>query len=225
MSPINLDRIQSWIDQGRLDISKPITIKELNESRCLHGIKDGVKLLARVSRPLPARPPAIADEADHTRCPQNSDHLTAPIHITVSRASSSAIAAVEAAGGTVQTRYYTPASVRRVLRGHSHPTQSLLSADTDPAAADDATKAAASALAATLPSPAAFRYRLPDPTARKDLEYYRDPAHRGYLSYQVAPGQGPSLFFKTPAEVAAGGIRKRAGKAAGVAAKGEGRIW
>lgn len=49
MSPINLDRIQSWIDQGRLDVSKPITIKELNESRCLHGIKDGVKLLARVS--------------------------------------------------------------------------------------------------------------------------------------------------------------------------------
>jgi len=136
---------------------------------------------------------------------------------------------VEAAGGTVQTRYYTPASVRRVLRGHSHPTQSLLSADSDPAAADDddddATKAAASALVASLPSPAAFRYRLPDPTARKDLEYYRDPAHRGYLSYQVAPGQGPSLFFKTPAEVAAGGVRRRAGKAAGAAAKGEGRIW
>jgi len=50
MSPLNVDRIQSWIDQGRLDISKPITIKELNESRCLHGIKDGVKLLARVCR-------------------------------------------------------------------------------------------------------------------------------------------------------------------------------
>jgi len=50
MTPINVDRIQSWIDQGRLDISKPITINELNESRCLHGIKDGVKLLARVCR-------------------------------------------------------------------------------------------------------------------------------------------------------------------------------
>lgn len=48
MSPINLDRIQSWIDQGRLDIAKPITLKELHESRCMHGIKDGVKLLARV---------------------------------------------------------------------------------------------------------------------------------------------------------------------------------
>lgn len=50
MSPLNLDRIQSWIDQGRLDPSKPITMKELNDSRCLHGVKkDGVKLLARVS--------------------------------------------------------------------------------------------------------------------------------------------------------------------------------
>ena len=49
ITPINLDRIQSWIDQGRLDPSKPITLKELQESRCLHGIKDGVKLLARVS--------------------------------------------------------------------------------------------------------------------------------------------------------------------------------
>lgn len=49
MSPINLDRIQSWIDQGRLDPSKPITMKELHKSRCLHGVKrHGVKLLARV---------------------------------------------------------------------------------------------------------------------------------------------------------------------------------
>ncbi len=48
MSPLNVDRVQAWIDQGRIDPSKPITLKELNESRCLHGIKDGVKLLARV---------------------------------------------------------------------------------------------------------------------------------------------------------------------------------
>ena len=43
MSTINLDTIQSWIDQGRLDPAKPITLKELVESRCLHGIKDGVE--------------------------------------------------------------------------------------------------------------------------------------------------------------------------------------
>jgi large subunit ribosomal protein L15 len=54
MSPINLDRIQSWIDQGRLDPKKPITMKELAKSRCLHGVKrHGVKLLARVSHCSP----------------------------------------------------------------------------------------------------------------------------------------------------------------------------
>ena len=45
---LNVNRLQEWIDQGRLDTSKPITIKELHESRCLHGVKDGVKLLAGV---------------------------------------------------------------------------------------------------------------------------------------------------------------------------------
>ena len=49
LSPLNLDRLQTWIDEGRLDTSKPITLKELSDSRCLHGVKaDGVKLLARV---------------------------------------------------------------------------------------------------------------------------------------------------------------------------------
>ena len=54
MSPLNVDRLQDWIDQGRLDPSKLITMKELNDSRCLHGVKDGVKLLARVRGPLPS---------------------------------------------------------------------------------------------------------------------------------------------------------------------------
>jgi large subunit ribosomal protein L15 len=49
MSPVNLDRIQSWIDQGRLSPKKLITIKELKGSKCIHGVKrHGVKLLARV---------------------------------------------------------------------------------------------------------------------------------------------------------------------------------
>ena len=52
MSPLNVDRLQSWVDQGRLDPSKPITMKELVDSRCLHRVKDGVKLLGRVSGPL-----------------------------------------------------------------------------------------------------------------------------------------------------------------------------
>jgi large subunit ribosomal protein L15 len=45
-----------------------------------------------------------------------------------------------------------------------------------------------------------YKYRLPDATARKDIEYYRDPAHRGYLAYMVKQGESPSLFFKPPGE-------------------------
>jgi large subunit ribosomal protein L15 len=47
--PLNLDKLQSWIDQGRLDPTKLITIKELNESGCVTRVKDGVKLLGNVS--------------------------------------------------------------------------------------------------------------------------------------------------------------------------------
>jgi large subunit ribosomal protein L15 len=46
-----------------------------------------------------------------------------------------------------------------------------------------------------------YKYRLPDATARKDIEYYRDPAHRGYLAYMMKQGESPSLFFKPPGEV------------------------
>lgn len=45
-----------------------------------------------------------------------------------------------------------------------------------------------------------YKYRLPDATGRKDIEYYRDPAHRGYLAYTIKQGESPSLFFKPPGE-------------------------
>jgi large subunit ribosomal protein L15 len=126
--------------------------------------------------------------------------LTTPINIIVSRASAAAIEAVEAAGGTVTTRYYTKPSITRIMNGLTHPYTSLLSQSTD-----DTHKF--------------FRYRLPDPASRKDIEYYRDPAHRGYLSYQVAEGHGPSLFFKTPGATT-GPVKKKARKAVG-----ENKVW
>ncbi len=48
--PLNLDRIQHWIDQGRLSSSpeKPITARELLLSKCVHDVKAGIKLLASV---------------------------------------------------------------------------------------------------------------------------------------------------------------------------------
>lgn len=186
MSPINLNRIQQWIDQGRLDPTKPITMKELADSRCLHGVKDGVKLLAR-----------------------GKEELKTPINILVSRASAEAIAAVEAAGGKVTTRYYTKDSCRRVLKGLSDQSFTPLGMTAEPESP-------------ILSQANAFRPRLPDPTSRKDIEYYRDPAHRGYLSHLIQEGQGPSLFFKAP------GVRvaraKKVKKAGGID-KAENKLW
>ena len=48
-APLNLDRLQHWIDNERIDPSQPITMKHLLDTRCVRGVKDGVKLLADVS--------------------------------------------------------------------------------------------------------------------------------------------------------------------------------
>ena len=192
MSPINLDRIQSWIDQGRLDPTQPITVKELNDSRCLHGVKDGVKLLAR-----------------------GKEQLKTPINILVSRASTEAITAIEAAGGKVTTRFYTKTSIKRVLKGESASTFTPL-----PYAPTGEEQSPI--LAAMSSSASPFTYRLPDPTSRKDMEYYRDSAHRGYLSHLVEEGHGPSLFYKAPGTY----VRRRTKKAGAAAvAAGDNRIW
>lgn len=183
MSPINLDKIQSWIDQGRLDPTQPITIKELASSRCLHGVKDGVKLLAR-----------------------GAETLRSPINILVSRASAAAIEAIEAKGGSVTTRYYTKASIKKVLAGTAENSfVPLLMSGMEGLSEED--KKAQRMLA----QPALGMHRLPDPTSRKDIEYYRDQAHRGYLSHLVPEGHGPSLFFKTPGMGVAKVTRKKAG--------------
>lgn len=174
MIPLNLDRLQSWIDQGRIDPSRPVTIKELGQSRCVSNIKDGVKLLSR-----------------------GSEQLRSPLNIIVSRASAAAIAAVEKAGGSVTTRFYTPFAIKRILRGNTDPIVSLKSPKVE----------------GQEPMRTGFMARLPDPTSRKDIEYYRDPAHRGYLSYQIAEGQGPSLFFKAPGTGTVGKKRTKAKRA------------
>lgn len=175
MSKVNLNRIQDWINQGRLDPAQPITMKELNDSRCVHGVKGGVKLLAR-----------------------GKDELTTPINIIVSRASAEAIRAVEKVGGTVTTRYYTDFAIKKVMRGEMDPINSLQSRiNTASPAMEDVDKVAD----AIAQDAKRYKYRLPDPMSRKGLEYYRDSDKRGYLSHTVGKGQGPSLFFRTPGAV------------------------
>ena len=48
LDPLNLGRLQKWIDDGRIDPSHVITMKDLVDSRIVNGVKYGVKLLADV---------------------------------------------------------------------------------------------------------------------------------------------------------------------------------
>lgn len=164
MSEVNLDQLQAWIDQGRLDPTKRITPKELIESGLVGSVKDGVKVLSR-----------------------GAELLRQPVDVMVSRASARAIVAIEGAGGKVVTRYYTKLAIKRLLSGESVNTDKPLPVGKEHV---EAVVAAARRDRA--------RYRLPDPTSREDMEYYRDPAHRGYLSHQLKPGQSPSLLYRVP---------------------------
>ena len=166
MSEVNLDRLQAFIDAGRIDASQPITPIELIRSGLVGTVRDGIKILAR-----------------------GKEDLRTPVNLLVSRASAGAIDAIEAAGGSVTTRYFTKQSIKWLLEGKSEITDKPL-----PVGAEHVEAAVAKLRAAP------HLRRLPDPTSRWDIEYYRDPAHRGYLSHQLQPGESPSLYFKVPGE-------------------------
>ncbi|OJK00252.1 hypothetical protein ASPACDRAFT_118315 [Aspergillus aculeatus ATCC 16872] len=243
LAPINLNRIQDWIDQGRIDPTRPITIRELFDSRCIHQTKEGVKLLGRgvlkdekgaviaPSSSTTTTSPSTSTTSESTTPESTSTSedttinvLKQPIHIVVSRASAAAIAAVEAAGGTVTTRFYTPRAIRRILKREMHPFVSTAwTARSAPAgllAAEGLDSDAAGQLVESeIMRAMGFTYRLPDPTKRRDIEYYRDPAHRGYLSHLLKPMEGPSLFFRSPVE------RKTAAGAHKEKVLPENRLW
>ncbi|KZN91655.1 50S ribosomal protein [Penicillium chrysogenum] len=190
MATVNLDRLQYWIDQGRINLKQPITMKELYKSGCIGRPIDGVKILG-----------------------DGAETLKQPIHVVASRVSASAIAAIEGAGGSVTTRYYTRPSIRRILDGETH--SFLSSAWARESGSEQLYKLAKIRPTAawmkwsTVVNNQQLKYRLPDPTKRKDIEYYRDPAHRGYLSHLLKPLEGPSLFFRSSEErKSAAGVKK-----------------
>lgn len=139
--PLNLERLQHWIDRGLIDPSRPITMRELAETRCIHGIHDGVKLLG--------------DGVEYFRTPN--------VHITVSKASQSAIAAIEALGGTLVARYENRLTLRALTRPESFFAKGL-----------------------DLPGKA-------NPISRRDLLYYSNEKHRGYLALERLADRGEDL--------------------------------
>jgi large subunit ribosomal protein L15 len=77
LNEINLDRLQSAIDAGKLDVAATIDAAALVKAGVLRRTKDGVRLLG-------------------------GGELKAKVTLAVFGASKSAVAAVEKAGGTVQ---------------------------------------------------------------------------------------------------------------------------
>ena len=113
-APVNLDRIQHWIDQGRLTSSpeNPITVRDLLKSGCIHSAHDGVKVLGDVNYFfLPFQ--CLA----HSFLVQGAEHLKSPLYIIASRASQSAIKAIEERGGKVVCKYYNALALRDCLEG------------------------------------------------------------------------------------------------------------
>lgn len=97
MEPVNLSKIQLFLDMGRLDASKTITIKELVDCGLVtcSRVKHGIKLLG-----------------------SGAEHLTTPIDIEVSQASETAIKAVEATGGSITSVYHNRLALRALLKPH-----------------------------------------------------------------------------------------------------------
>ncbi|KAK1144001.1 YmL10 [Aspergillus melleus] len=218
LATVNLERIQQWIDQGRIDPARPITIRELAQSRCIHQPKEGVKVLSSGTITPETESTTASSANTNTPNPTSTSSsfsapvLKQPIHLVVSRASASAISAVEAAGGSVTARFYTRTAIARIMRREMHPFVSMAwTAESGTEGLNEAEGLAAEdkLTESKIMKEMGFRYRLPDPTKRRDIEYYRDPAHRGYLSHLLKPMEGPSLFFRSPAErKSSAGVKK-----------------
>ena len=96
MLGVNLGTLQDYVDMGRLDPNKqPLTLKDLVDAGLAknNSIEHGVKLLAR-----------------------GKERLKTPLVLEVSRASESAIDAMEAVGGEVTTVHYNRLALRALLK-------------------------------------------------------------------------------------------------------------
>jgi len=95
MQVLNLDKVQEFIDTGRLQPKQSalLTMRDLLESGIVSQVKEGIKLLAK-----------------------GKEDLRVPIHLEVSQASVEAIKAVEKAGGTVTCVHFNELALRALLK-------------------------------------------------------------------------------------------------------------
>lgn len=93
LETINLHRLQLWVDTKRINPDEVITMKTLRDSGLVKSIKHGVKLLAT-----------------------GKESFSAKVNVQVSQASEEAIHAIERAGGSITSVYYTSLALRALLK-------------------------------------------------------------------------------------------------------------
>ncbi|KAI9348729.1 ribosomal protein L18e/L15P [Zopfochytrium polystomum] len=108
LSRLHLDKLQHWIDRGRLDASKPITIKHLLDSGAIGSVKDGVVLLAR-----------------------GASNFSAKVELELTHASKNAIKIVEENGGKVTCFDYNRVTIKGLLKPERYIGPPLPSLPTD----------------------------------------------------------------------------------------------
>ena len=99
LSVVNIKDVQLYLDMGRLVApadGSPITMRDLMRSGLVSRVRDGLKLLG-------------------------AGELKSPVHLEVTRASQTAIEAVERAGGSVTTVHYNRLNLRALLKPEAFP--------------------------------------------------------------------------------------------------------
>ena len=97
---VNLLQLQQWIDKGRIDASKPITVRDLWRSGIVgRHVKEGVKVLGA-----------------------GAESFQATVDLEVSDASASAIARIEELGGRITTKHWGRVALRAHLKPHKFAT-------------------------------------------------------------------------------------------------------
>jgi large subunit ribosomal protein L15 len=94
LQALNLDRVLRWVIAGRLDSSKPITLKALYDSKIVK-FEYGIKLLGL-----------------------GASLVNVPLHFEVSHCSATAREAVEKSGGSVKLVYFNRVTLRNHLKPH-----------------------------------------------------------------------------------------------------------
>lgn len=146
---INLGRLQQFIDNKRIDATQPITMRQLYEANLISKMPTaGLKLLAG-TQGLP--------HVEYEQDGKTPVILRQPVTISATRASRSAIEAIEKAGGSFVSQYYPP----KALKVLTQPARTLKRFGRIPL--------------------------RPRPISRRHIEYYRSAENRGYYQDSPAP--------------------------------------